>query len=105
VLVGAPDESLTRFSGLAAVTELAERLDVTDRVDAAVGSIKVRDRGFTTGQVLVGMAAVQLCARSTAVTKFPGYVTNSHRTQSQIERVADHNATTGQVVGTHRAGA
>ena len=61
VRVGAPDESLTRFSGLAAVTELCERLGVVDRLDAAVGPIKSRDRGFTAGQVLVGMAAAQLC--------------------------------------------
>lgn len=61
VQVGAPDESLTRFSGLAAVTELTERLGLIDRLDAAVGPIKVRDRGFTAGQVLVGMAAAQLC--------------------------------------------
>ena len=61
VRVGAPDESLTRFSGLAAVTELCERLGVIERLDAAVGPIKARGRGFTAGQVLVGMAAVQLC--------------------------------------------
>jgi hypothetical protein len=61
VQVGAPDESLTRFSGLAAVTELIDRLGVIDRLDATVGPIKVRDRGFTAGQVLVGMAAAQLC--------------------------------------------
>lgn len=59
--VGAPDESLTRFSGLAAVTELCDRLRVIDRLDAAVGPIKTRDRGFTAGQVLVGMASAQLC--------------------------------------------
>ncbi|MCE3556554.1 IS1380 family transposase [Pseudonocardia sp. RS11V-5] len=59
--VGAPDESLTRFSGLVAVTELVERLGVIDRLDAAVGPIKTRDRGFTAGQVLVGMAAAQWC--------------------------------------------
>ena len=59
--MGAPDESLTRFSGLAAVSELFERLGVVDRLDAAVGPIKSRDRGFTAGQVLVGMAAAQLC--------------------------------------------
>jgi hypothetical protein len=52
---------LTRFSGLAAVTELCDRLDVIERIDAAVGPIKTRDRGFTGGQVLVGMAAAQLC--------------------------------------------
>jgi Transposase DDE domain group 1 len=61
VQVGAPDESLTRFSGLAAVTELVELLGVIDRLDAAVGPIKARDRGVGAGQVLVGMAAAQLC--------------------------------------------
>jgi hypothetical protein len=61
VQVGAPDESLTRFAGLVAVTELTERLGVIERLDAAVGPIKTRDRGFTAGQVLVGMSAAQLC--------------------------------------------
>ncbi len=59
--VGTPDESLTRFSGLAAVTELTDRLGLIDRLDAAIGPIKTRGRGFTAGQVLVGMAAAQLC--------------------------------------------
>ena len=45
--VGAPDESLTSFSGLVAVTELVDRLGVIDRLDAAVGSIKTRDRGLS----------------------------------------------------------
>lgn len=61
VRVGAPDESLTRFSGLAVVSELIERLGVIDGLDAAVGPIKTRDRGLSAGQVLVGMAAAQLC--------------------------------------------
>jgi len=47
VQVGAPDESLTRFSGLIAVTELVERLDVIGRLDAAIGSLKQRRRGHT----------------------------------------------------------
>lgn len=59
--IGAPDESLTRFSGLAAVTELVDRLRVIERLDAAVGPIKTRERGLSAGQVLVGMAAAQLC--------------------------------------------
>jgi len=45
---------------MAAVTELVERLDVVAAVDAAVGPIKVRDRGHTAGQLLVGIAAAQL---------------------------------------------
>jgi hypothetical protein len=61
------DESLTRFSGLVAVSELAERLGVIDRLDAAVGPIKARDRGFSAGQVLVGMAAAQLCGEDSLV--------------------------------------
>jgi hypothetical protein len=46
---------------LAAVTELIDRLGLIDRLDAAVGPIKVREWGFTARQVLVGMAAAQLC--------------------------------------------
>jgi hypothetical protein len=61
VQVGVPDESLTRCSGLAAVTELVERLGMIDRLDRAVGSIKTRDRGCSAGQLLVGVAAAQLC--------------------------------------------
>ncbi len=60
VRVGAPDRSLTRFSGLVAVTELVERLDVIGRLDAAIGPIKTRDRGASGAEVLVGMAAAQL---------------------------------------------
>jgi hypothetical protein len=61
VQVGVLDESLTRFSGLAAVTELVDRLGVIEKLDAAVGPIKARDRGLSAGQLLVGMAAAQLC--------------------------------------------
>lgn len=59
--MGEPDESLTRFSGLIAVTELVARLGMIEQLDAAVGPIEARDRVFTAGQVLVGMAAVQRC--------------------------------------------
>lgn len=40
--VGAPDPSLTGVLGMAAVTELCERLDVVGALDAAVGPIKAR---------------------------------------------------------------
>jgi hypothetical protein len=60
VRIGAPDPSLTPVSGLVAVTELVDRLNMIKLLDAAIGPIKARDRGFTGGQVLVGMAAAQL---------------------------------------------
>jgi hypothetical protein len=60
VRIGAPDPALTPASGMVAVTELVERLDVTGRLDAAIGPIKQRRRGHTGGEVLVGIAAAQL---------------------------------------------
>ena len=60
VRVGAPDPSLTPVSGMAAVSELVDRLGMVRRLDAAIGPIKARDRGFTGGQLLVGMAGAQL---------------------------------------------
>jgi Transposase DDE domain group 1 len=60
VRIGAPDPTLTPVSGMAAVTELVERLDVIGRLDAAIGPIKQRRRGRTGGQLLVGLAAAQL---------------------------------------------
>jgi hypothetical protein len=60
VRVGAPDRSLTANAGLAAVTELCGRLGVIEALDAAVGPIKQRDRGFGAGELLTGIAAAQL---------------------------------------------
>jgi Transposase DDE domain group 1 len=60
VRIGAPDPSVTSFSGMAAVTELIDRLGMIRLLDAVVGPIKERDRGFTGGQLLVGMACAQL---------------------------------------------
>jgi len=58
--VGAPDRSLTAVSGMAAITELCERLDVINTFDGAVGRIKTRNRGLGAGGLLVGLAAAQL---------------------------------------------
>ena len=58
--IGAPDPSLTAVSGMVVVTELIDRLNMVKLLDAAIGSIKVRNRGHTGGQLLVGMAAAQL---------------------------------------------
>ena len=58
--IGAPDRSLTANAGLAAVTELCDRLGVIGALDAAVGPVKQRDRGFGAGELLTGIAAAQL---------------------------------------------
>jgi hypothetical protein len=60
VRVGAPDRALTANAGLAAVTELCGRLGVVEELDAAVGPIKQRERGFGAGELLTGIAAAQL---------------------------------------------
>jgi hypothetical protein len=58
--IGAPDSSLTAVSGMVAVTELVDRLNMIKLLDAAIGPIKARDRGYTGGQLLVGLACAQL---------------------------------------------
>jgi len=58
--VGAPDATLTPNAGLAAITELCGRLGVIEALDAAVGPVKQRDRGFGAGELLTGIAAEQL---------------------------------------------
>jgi hypothetical protein len=63
VRVGAPDPSLTGVSGMAAITELCEQLDVVDALDGAVGPIKQRARGHSAGGLLVGLAAAQLAGQ------------------------------------------
>ena len=60
VRIGAPDRALTANAGLAAVSELCDRLGVIGALDAAVGPIKQRDRGFGAGELLTGIAAAQL---------------------------------------------
>jgi hypothetical protein len=58
--IGASDAALTANGGLAAVSELCDRLGVIEALDTAVGPIKQRDRGFGAGQLLAGIAAAQL---------------------------------------------
>jgi hypothetical protein len=60
VRIGAPDPNLTPVSGMVAVKELAGRLGVIKRLDARIEPIKTRRRGFSGGQLLVGMASAQL---------------------------------------------
>jgi hypothetical protein len=58
--IGAPDRSLTAVSGMVAVTALVDRLSMVRLLDAVIGPIKIRDRGFSGGELLVGLAAAQL---------------------------------------------
>lgn len=60
VRLGAPDTALTANARLAAVSELCGRLGVTGAIDAATGPIKQRNRGFSAGDLLAGIAAAQL---------------------------------------------
>jgi len=60
VRAGAPDASLTANAGLAVITELCDRLGVIGALDAAVGPVKQRNRGFGAGELLCGIAAAQL---------------------------------------------
>jgi len=60
IQIGADDPSLTGAGGMLAVTELCERLGLIPALDAGMGPVKQRRRGFSGGQVLAGMAAAQL---------------------------------------------
>ena len=55
-----PDPALTPNAGLAVITELCGRLGVIGALDAAVGPVKQRERGFGAGELLAGIAAAQL---------------------------------------------
>ena len=60
VRIGAPDPSLTATSGVAAIAEFVDKLDVVGVLDRGIGSIKQRDRGASAGELLVGLAQSQL---------------------------------------------
>ena len=60
IQIGADDPSLTGNGGMLAVTELCGRLGLISELDAGIGPVKQRARGFSGGQVLAGMAAAQL---------------------------------------------
>jgi hypothetical protein len=55
-----PDPALTANASLAVITELCGRLGVIGALDAAVGPVKQRERGFGAGELLAGIAAAQL---------------------------------------------
>lgn len=68
VLIGASDPSLTGASGVVAVAEFVDALDVVGRFDRGVGSVKKRDRGATAGELLVSMAQSQLLGADALVS-------------------------------------
>lgn len=60
VRIGAPDASLTGNAGTVVLAELIDRLGAVRVLDAAIGPIKVRDRGASAGEFLTAMAQAQL---------------------------------------------
>jgi hypothetical protein len=56
----APDAALTPNAGLAVITGLCGRLGVIEAIDATVGPVKQRDRGFGGWGALTGIAAAYL---------------------------------------------
>ncbi len=68
VRVGAPDPSLTATSGVAAIAEFVDKLDVVGRLDRGIGLLKKRDRGASAGELLVGMAQSQLLGADALVS-------------------------------------
>ncbi len=66
--IGAPDPSLTATSGVAAIAEFIDKLDVVGRFDRGIGSIKKRERGASGGELLVAMAQSQLLGADALVS-------------------------------------
>lgn len=66
--IGAPDPSLTATSGVAAVAEFVEVLDVVGRFDRGIGALKKRERGASAGELLVAMAQSQLLGADALVS-------------------------------------
>jgi hypothetical protein len=69
VRAGAPDRALTPNAGMAAISELCDRLGVIGALDAAVGPVKQRDRGFGAGELLAGLAVAQMAGEDFLVRR------------------------------------
>jgi hypothetical protein len=58
---------LTATSGVAAVAEFVDKLDVVATLERAIGPIKQRARGLSAGELLVGLAQSQLLGGNSLV--------------------------------------
>ena len=67
---------------MAVISELCDRLGVIGALDAAVGPIKQRERGFGAGELLAGIAAAQLAGED--------FLTGLDRLRCRCGRPADH---------------
>src|SRR5216684_908505 len=56
IRIGSADPSLTGSGGMLAVTELCGKLGLIEALDAGIGPLKQRRRGFSGGQGLMGIA-------------------------------------------------
>jgi len=79
VRIGAPDPTLTRFSGIAAVTELVDRLGVVEAFDLHARPYKQRDQGLSPRRFPLGLGCAQLLGEASVfvaqigdVTRFAG---------------------------------
>ena len=54
VRIGPPDPTLTKFSGIAAVAELDDRLGMVETFDRHVGAWKQRERGGRDRSIVLG---------------------------------------------------
>ena len=65
--IGASDPSLTRCSGMAAVSELVEKLAVLGTLDEQIPAIKSRARGVSGGGLVLSVACAQLLGQDALV--------------------------------------
>ncbi len=65
---GAPDAALTPNAGMAAISELCDRLDVTGALDAAVGPVKQRRTGARLAVTVVAASGVAFHNRDSVGT-------------------------------------
>jgi hypothetical protein len=113
VRIGAPDPSLTATSGVAAVAEFVEKLDVVGTFDRGIGAIKQRARGASAGELLVGLAQSQLLGGDALVAEAANaaVVTRAYRLlpadrRAKLERsiTIDMDSTDVEVYGSRKEG-
>jgi hypothetical protein len=107
--VGVPDRALTPGAGLAAVSELCDRLGVIEAIDAAVGPVRQRNRGYGAGELLTGIAAAQLAGEIVLldwedVSAAPGVLDLAWLLLSSVEPAQRNGVIAAYAAADHLAG-